>query len=260
MLLQEPANTPVVTQDELSPDSPVISIRHLKKSFGDNEVLRDINLELHAKENLVILGRSGQGKSVTIKCLIGLLEPDAGEIRVLGQDLLALKFRELKALRIRIGFLFQGGSLYDSMTVRDNLEFPLIRVRNIRQRKELNDRVQQVLEEIGLPDIADKMPSGLSGGMRKRVALARALILHPRIMLYDEPTTGLDTITSREISELIMDMRERYQTASVIITHDMACARITADRILVMHEGEFIASGTYEELAQSDDKRVSSFF
>jgi phospholipid/cholesterol/gamma-HCH transport system ATP-binding protein len=146
------------------------------------------------------------------------------------------------------------------MSVRDNLEFPLIRVRNIRKQSELDRRVAQVLEEIGLPDIADKMPSGLSGGMRKRVALARALILHPKIMLYDEPTTGLDTITSKEISQLIMDMKQRYETSSIIITHDMSCARITADRILVMNEGVFIASGTYDELEQSEDAFVRSFF
>jgi phospholipid/cholesterol/gamma-HCH transport system ATP-binding protein len=239
---------------------PVIVMEHVKKKFGDNEVLKDINLQLNKGENLVILGRSGQGKSVTIKCLIGLLEPDAGHIEIMGQSVTELGYNELKELRLGVGFLFQSGSLYDSMSVRDNLEFPLIRVRNIRKQSELDRRVAQVLEEIGLPDIADKMPSGLSGGMRKRVALARALILHPKIMLYDEPTTGLDTITSKEISQLIMDMKQRYETSSIIITHDMSCARITADRILVMNEGVFIASGTYDELEQSEDAFVRSFF
>jgi len=249
-----------VNKETIIPAGPVVSIAHLRKSFGGNEVLKDINLELNKGENLVILGRSGQGKSVTIKCLIGLLEPDAGDIRILGQDVTELGYSELRALRIQIGFLFQSGSLYDSMTVRDNLEFPLIRVRNIRERKELDRRVAQALEEVGLPDAAGKMPSGLSGGQRKRIALARTLILHPKIMLYDEPTTGLDTITSNEISHLIMDMKERYQTSSIIITHDMSCAKITADKILVMNDGVFIASGTYKELEHSQDAFVRSFF
>lgn len=238
----------------------VISIRHLAKSFNDNEVLKDINLDLFKGENLVVLGKSGTGKSVTIKCIVGLLEQDKGEIEVLGKDVCKLPDQELKELRSKIGFLFQSAALYDSMTVRENLEFPLRRVHNVKDKGEIDKKVEEILEGVGLPDAIDKMPSELSGGMRKRIGLARTMILQPEIMLYDEPTTGLDPITSKEISELILEMQKNYNVSSIIITHDIACARIVANRMLVMHEGVIIAEGTFEELEKSDDKLVSSFF
>lgn len=238
----------------------VIHIEHLKKSFGENEVLKDINLDLHKGENVVVLGRSGQGKSVTIKCVAGLITPEEGILTVLGQEVKNLEADELKALRTKIGFLFQSGALYDSMTVRENLAFPLTRVLKIRDNDEIEKRVTGILESVGLQDAIDKMPADLSGGMRKRIGLARTLIVKPQIMLYDEPTTGLDPITAKEISELIVHLQEKYDTSSIIITHDMACAKITADRIVVMNEGTFIAEGTYEELEKSADELVRNFF
>ena len=238
----------------------VVNIRNLKKSFGTKEVLSDVNMDLFKGENLVVLGKSGSGKSVTIKCMVGLLTQDSGTLRILGKEVTELKDDELKALRIKIGFLFQSAALYDSMTVEQNLEFPLTRVLKLTDKAEIRQRIEEMLEGVGLLDAIDKMPSDLSGGMRKRVGLARTLILKPEIMLYDEPTTGLDPITSREISELILEMQQKYQTSSVIITHDMACAKITADRILVLNKGSFIAEGDYEQLENGQDKLVGSFF
>lgn len=239
---------------------PVIEIKGLKKSFGNTTVLADINLIVNKGETVVILGKSGQGKSVTIKCIAGLMTQDAGSLKVFGEEVKDLEEDALKDLRCRLGFLFQGAALYDSMTVRDNLAFPLKRVLKIKDKHEIEERCREVLDAVGLADAIDKMPSDLSGGMRKRMGLARTLIVKPEIILYDEPTTGLDTITSREISELILDMRKHYQTTSVIITHDIPCARITADRVLIMNDGEFIAEGTFEELENSDDPFVCSFF
>ncbi|MBS1687288.1 MAG: ATP-binding cassette domain-containing protein [Bacteroidetes bacterium] len=238
----------------------VIEIRHLKKSFGSNEVLKDINLDLYKGENVVVLGKSGEGKSVTIKCIVRLLEKDGGEIKVFGEEVGTMTDAELKALRIRIGFLFQSAALYDSMTVRDNLEFPLRKVLKLTDEAEINKRVEDVLESVGLPDAADKLPSDLSGGMRKRIGLARTLIVNPEIMLYDEPTTGLDTITSEEISELIVKLQKKYQTSSIIITHDLSCAKITSDRIVIMNDGAYIAEGTFDELRESKDENVRGFF
>lgn len=238
----------------------VIQLRNVKKSFGAKEVLVDINMELHTGENLVVLGKSGTGKSVAIKCMVGLLVQDEGTIMVLEKEVNDLNSTDLKELRTKVGFLFQSAALYDSMTVRENLEFPLTRVLKIKDQKEIDERIEEVLEAVGLLTAIDTMPSDLSGGMRKRIGLARTLILKPEIMLYDEPTTGLDPITSREISELILEMQKKYKTSSIIITHDMACAEITADRILVLNEGKVVAEGDFEELKKSEDKLVSSFF
>ncbi|RFZ82761.1 ATP-binding cassette domain-containing protein [Mucilaginibacter terrenus] len=238
----------------------VVDIDHISKSFGSKEVLKDISLQLKKGENIVVLGKSGQGKSVTIQCIVGLLTPDNGTVKVFGDDVAGMDEDELKKLRTRVGFLFQSGALYDSMTVRENLEFPLTRVLKMADKAEIDTRVEEVLEGVGLMDAVDKMPSDLSGGMRKRVGLARTLIVKPEIMLYDEPTTGLDPITSREISELILNMQKKYQTSSIIITHDMECAKITADRVVVMRDGTYIAEGNFDELQHSDDEFVRSFF
>jgi phospholipid/cholesterol/gamma-HCH transport system ATP-binding protein len=237
----------------------VAEIQHLKKSFGTKTVLKDINFKIGKAENLVVFGKSGSGKSVLIKCLVGLLEPDEGKIMMLGKDIADLKNKELNSLRKKIGFLFQSGALYDSMTVRENLEFPLRDLKTIR-KQEMNELVTEALRNVGLEDAIDKMPSELSGGMRKRVGLARTLILKPEIILYDEPTTGLDPITSKEISQLILDVQKKYQAASIIITHDVECARLTANRMIVIKEGECVAEGTFKALSESEDEWVRSFF
>lgn len=238
----------------------IIELKGVKKSFGDNEVLKNINLAIKKGENVVVLGKSGQGKSVTIKCIVGMICPDDGEVVVMGKEMQQMTADELKDMRSKIGFLFQSAALYDSMTVRENLAFPLERVLKVKDQHEIEERSKEVLEAVGLADAIDKMPSDLSGGMRKRMGLARTIIVRPEIMLYDEPTTGLDTITSREISELIMKIKQDYKTTSIIITHDMDCAKITADRVLVMNDGEFVAEGTYDELATSKDEFIRSFF
>jgi phospholipid/cholesterol/gamma-HCH transport system ATP-binding protein len=258
MKVSPASNTePVITGNK---QEAVVVIRELKKSFGTKEVLSNIRMDLFKGENLVVLGRSGQGKSVAIKCMVGLLTQDSGSLKILGKEVKDLNENALKELRIKVGFLFQSGALYDSMTVEQNLEFPLTRVLKLKNKEDIRHRIEEMLEGVGLLNAIDKMPSDLSGGMRKRIGLARTLILNPEIMLYDEPTTGLDPITSREISELILEMQKKYQTSSVIITHDMECARITADRILVMNDGTFVAEGNYEQLENGPDELVRSFF
>jgi phospholipid/cholesterol/gamma-HCH transport system ATP-binding protein len=238
----------------------VVDINHISKSFGNKDVLKDINLQLKRGENVVVLGKSGQGKSVTIQCIVGLLTPDNGTVKVFGEDVAGMNEEQLKELRTKVGFLFQSGALYDSMTVRENLEFPLTRILKIKDQAELDKRVEEALDGVGLADAIDKLPSDLSGGMRKRAGLARTMIVRPEIMLYDEPTTGLDPITSREISELILNMQKIYKTSSIIITHDMECAKITADRVVIMNDGAYIAEGSFEELKNSKDVFVRSFF
>ena len=238
----------------------VIEIKNLKKSFDGKEVLKGINLTVKKGENVVVIGKSGQGKSVTIQCIAGMLTPDEGSIKVLGQEINELNEDELKAIRIRMGFLFQHAALYDSMTVRENLAFPLKAALKIKDKAAIEKRSIEALEAVGLADAIDKMPADLSGGQRKRMGLARTLIVNPEIILYDEPTTGLDTITSKEISQLIMDIRNRYGASAIIITHDMACARKTADRIVIMNDGQYIAEGSYSELENSPDEFISSFF
>jgi phospholipid/cholesterol/gamma-HCH transport system ATP-binding protein len=238
----------------------IISIKNLSKSFGDNEVLKDINLTVNKGEDLVILGRSGSGKSVTIKCLVGLVEADKGEILVFDTDVTKLKNNELNEIRSRIGFMFQNGALYDSMSVRQNLAFTLKHHTKEVAEEEIENQIIEALTSVGLEDAIDKMPAELSGGMRKRIALARTLIIKPEIILYDEPTSGLDSITSREISELILSVQKKYKTAAIIITHDMACAKLTGNRIMILNEGIIYAEGTYEELEKSSDEWVRSFF
>ncbi len=237
----------------------VVEIEHLRKTFGTNEVLKDINLKIVKGENLVVLGKSGSGKSVLIKCIVGLIAPDEGKIILLHQDISTLNKVELNALRKKIGFLFQSAALYDSMSVRENLEFPLRDSKSLSKRQK-DDLVVETLKSVGLEDAIDKMPSDLSGGMRKRVGLARTLILKPEIILYDEPTTGLDPITSREISKLMLDVQKKYNTASIIITHDVECAKITANRMIIIKDGTTVAEGTFNELSESTDEWVSSFF
>ncbi len=238
----------------------VIEIENLKISFGKNDVLQGVNLELHQGENLAILGESGTGKSVLTKCIVGLIKADSGTIKVLGKDINELDEIEIDELRKKVGYLFQGGALYDSMTVRQNLEFPVRRTQTSKNTNEINDMVQDALKSVGLLDAIDKMPAELSGGMKKRVGLARTLILKPEIILYDEPTTGLDPVTSGEISELILHVQEKYNTSSIIITHDMKCAKITANHLKLICNGKFTAHGTYDELSKSNDKYVSAYF
>lgn len=241
-------------------NNPVITITNLCKAFGKNRVLDNFSITLNQKENVVVLGRSGSGKSVLIKCIIGLLAPDAGSINVLGEEILTMDHDALDKMRVRIGFLFQSNALYDSMTVRQNLEFPMRRHWIEISQKEAEERVKEVLENVGLGHTIDMMPSELSGGMQKRIALARTLILKPDIILYDEPTAGLDPVTGKEISNLIKQVRETYNTSSIIISHDMKCVKATADRIGVLINGQCYAQGTYKDLAASEDKNVNQFF
>lgn len=238
----------------------IISIKNLSKSFGNHNVLKDVNLTVNKGEDLVILGRSGTGKSVTIKCLVGLVEADKGEIKVFDTDITKLKNNELNGIRSRIGFMFQNGALYDSMSVRQNLAFTLKHHTKELTDDEIEIQIITTLTNVGLVDAIDKMPAELSGGMRKRIALARTLIIQPEIILYDEPTSGLDSITSREISELILSIQKKYKTTSIIITHDMACAKLTANRIMILNEGVIYAEGTYDELEKSSNEWVRSFF
>ena len=239
---------------------PVLTIRNLYKSFGTNHVIIDFNMDLYRGENVVVLGKSGSGKSVLIKLIIGLLKPDKGTIRMFDINIPDLNDTELDKIMAKIGFLFQSNALYDSMTVRENLEFPLRRHRVKLSQEEVNATVMRALEDVGLSHTVDMMPSELSGGMRKRIALARTLILNPEIILYDEPTTGLDPITSKEIIQLMLDIQKKYNTSSVIISHDMNCVRIASDRIVLLMDGKCYVSGTYEELIENKDPRVKEFF
>lgn len=239
---------------------PVIVVEHLYKGFGANKVLQDFNLTVHANENVVVLGKSGSGKSVLIKCIIGLLKPERGHILVFGKDIPELSEEDLDEIRLRIGFLFQGNALYDSMTVRENLEFPLRRHRLQQTQAEVDRLVMEALENVGLPHTVDMMPAELSGGMLKRVALARTMILQPDIILYDEPTTGLDPVTAREIDRLIIQLQHKYHTASIIITHDMHCVKNTADRVALLLDGQVYTEGTYHDLENSADPQVKQFF
>ncbi|CAM2942509.1 phospholipid/cholesterol/gamma-HCH transport system ATP-binding protein [Flavobacterium succinicans] len=239
---------------------PLINIENVWKSFKKNQVLKGLNLSVNKGESLVILGRSGSGKSVCIKCIVGLIKADKGQILVFGSDVTKLKTEALNKIRIRIGFMFQNGALYDSMSVRDNLAFTLKHHTKDLETSQIEEKTIEALEAVGLSEAIDKMPSELSGGMRKRVGLARTLIIQPEIILYDEPTSGLDTITAREISKLIVSIQKKQRTTSIIITHDMACAKATSDRIMILNEGVIHAEGTYSELENSNDEWVKSFF
>lgn len=236
----------------------MVHIRNLKKRFGDNEVLKGFNMSLAEGENLVIMGKSGSGKSVMIKCLMGLMQPDSGEIEIMGKNVLELGHTELDVLRKKIGFLFQGSALYDSMTVKENLEFPL-RKQDFSQEVK-DEMVVQALQSVGLLKALELMPNELSGGMKRRIALARAIILRPKIIIYDEPTTGLDPITAKEIIQLMRNIQEIYGSSALIITHDVDCSRVIADRMILLIDGVNYAEGSFEELSSSTDENVQAFF
>ncbi len=238
----------------------VIEINKLSKGFYNQEVLKNLSFKLFKGENLVVLGKSGSGKSVLIQCIVRLLKHDEGTIYVLGENVSDLNTEDLSELRTKIGFLFQSGALYDSMTIKQNLEFPLRRIRKNLSQKEIDKKVIEVLENVGLADTLNKMPSQLSGGMRKRASLARTIIIDPMIMLYDEPTTGLDPVTSDEISTLINDVQKKYKTSSIIITHDIECARATANRVIMLKEGKVYLKGNIDDFENSSDPYIQSFF
>ncbi len=259
-MMNIPANTSSSEQLLRQTGEVMVHTRDLHKSFGENHVLNGFNLDLYKGENLVVLGKSGSGKSVLIKCMVGLLIPDSGLVEVFGKNIPQLDQDELDHIRVKIGFLFQSSALYDSMTVRENLEFPLRRHWISKTKDEVNELVMEALDNVGLKHAVDLMPSELSGGMRKRIGLARTLILKPDIILYDEPTTGLDPITGREISKLIVDIQHKYNTSSIIITHDMGCAHVVANRIIVLVNGICYAQGTFAELKKSNDPNIKPFF
>lgn len=238
----------------------VIEIKQLKKSFADLDVLKNVTLDLHQGENLVVLGRSGTGKSVLIKIISGLLRPDEGSVKVLGNEVAHLSDKDWKQLRLKIGFSFQNSALYDSMTIKENLEFPLVRHQRNLSRKQKDIAIEEVLDAVGLLQSIHQMPSELSGGQRKRIGIARTLILRPEIMLYDEPTAGLDPITCIDINNLIREVQEKYNTSSIIITHDLACAKSTGDRIVMLLEGEFLYNGSFEQIFSEKDERVQQFY
>lgn len=238
--------------------APILSIKNLKKGFGDNHVLNGFNLELFEGENLVLMGKSGSGKSVLIKCLVGLMQPDEGSLEIMGKDISKLPQKEFNELRTQLGFLFQGSALYDSMTVRENLEFPM-RQQNKTEVESLK-LVLEALESVGLKEAIDLMPEELSGGMKRRIALARAIILKPKIIIYDEPTTGLDPITAKEIIQLMRNIQQNYKTSSLIITHDVDCARVISNRMILLIDGINYAEGTFEELSANKDEKIQAFF
>ena len=253
-------NTGKVVSSGIKNNEPVIEISNLKKTFGVQEVLTDVSMNLYEGENLVVIGKSGTGKSVLIKCIVGLLISDGGTINVFQKKVNELNRKEFSELRQKIGFLFQSGALYDSMTVKQNLEFPLRRIRRNLTDLQIKEKINEVLENVGLTEVLNKMPSQLSGGMRKRISLARSIIVDPMIMLYDEPTTGLDPVTSDEISSLINDVQQKYKTSSIIITHDIKCALKTADRIIMLKDGKVYKEGMVDGFKNSDDPLISAFF
>ena len=242
-----------------NPMDTVIEVKNLQKSFRNMEILRGIDLKLHKGENIGIIGKSGCGKSVLTKCIVRLIEPDEGEVYISGNDVLTMNDNELTEIRKKVGYLFQGGALYDSMNIRENLEFPIRRTQFIRHRQEVESMVVEALENVGLLSAIHKMPAELSVGMRKRIGLARAIILKPEIIFYDEPTSGLDRLTAGEISDLIVEIQEKYQASSIIITHDLKCAKTATNNIKLLKDGLFYAQGTFDELSHSDDKEVRDY-
>jgi phospholipid/cholesterol/gamma-HCH transport system ATP-binding protein len=256
----DPERVTIQTASNVHDKETVVAVKNLSKAFGDNFVLKNFNLELKKGESIVVLGKSGSGKSVFIKCLIGLIKADSGLIQLLGQNISLLSKDGLDEMRSKIGFLFQSNALYDSMTVRENLEFPLRRHGVEKTKEESHQLIMEALTNVGLADTINMMPSELSGGMKKRIALARTLILKPQIILYDEPTTGLDPVTGREISNLMLAIQKKYNTSSIIISHDMNCVKIVADRIVMLIDGKCYATGTYDELKNSSDRKISQFF
>ena len=238
----------------------IVHVNDVSKSFGDLTVLQNVDLKLYQGENLVVLGRSGTGKSVLIKLISGLLKPDSGDIHVLGEKVNSLNDKELRELRLKIGFSFQNSALYDSMTVRENLEFPLVRNKRNLTRAEINKEVEDVLDGVGLLRTINQMPSELSGGQRKRIGIARTLILRPDIMMYDEPTAGLDPLTCLDINSLINEVQERYKTSSIIITHDLACAKMVGDRVAMLLDGKFERVGKFAEIFDTEDQRGKPFY
>ena len=244
----------------INTDETVISIKGLQKSFGERQVLKDINLEVYRGENVVVLGRSASGKSVLIKIIAGLMFADKGEINVLGKDVTEISIKELDKLRLKIGFSFQGSALYDSMTLRENLEFPFIRSRKNANKELLGSTIKEVLGDVGLIEAIDQLPAELSGGQRKRAGIARTLMLQPEIILYDEPTSGLDPITSVEIIKLINEVQRKYNTSSIIITHDLTCAKDTGDRIAMLVNGKFISTGIFDEVFDTNDPDITGFY
>ena len=247
-------------KNKITTTEKVIELKDLYKSFGELHVLKGINLDIFKGENVVVLGRSGTGKSVLIKIIAGLLKPDSGLVNVLGKQVNLLDDKTLRELRLKIGFSFQNSALYDSMTVRENLEFPLLNNVKHLSKKDVETTIMTVLEAVGLEKTINQMPSQLSGGQKKRIGIARTLIMKPEIMLYDEPTAGLDPITSEEINKLINDVQERFNTSSIIITHDLTCAKAVGNRIAMMLEGQFLKVGGFNEVFASTDERVKSFY
>lgn len=245
---------------EVDTQETVILIKDLKKSFGPLEVLNGVNLEIKKGENVAVLGRSGTGKSVLIKIISGLLKPDSGLVKVFGQEVDKISEKELQELRLKIGFSFQSSALYDSMSVRENLKFPLVRNKRDLNDKEVNEAIESVLNDVGLPQTINQMPSELSGGQKKRIGIARTLILKPEIMLYDEPTSGLDPITCFELNNLILKVQKEYKTSSIIITHDLTCAKITGNKVAVLNEGKFLKIGGFEEVFSSNDTYIKTFY
>ena len=245
---------------EVDTQETVILIKDLKKSFGPIEVLNGVNLEIKKGENIAVLGRSGTGKSVLIKIISGLLKPDSGLVKVFGQEVDKISEKELQELRLKIGFSFQSSALYDSMSVRENLKFPLVRNKRDLNDKEVNEAIESVLNDVGLPQTINQMPSELSGGQKKRIGIARTLILKPEIMLYDEPTSGLDPITCFELNNLILKVQKEYKTSSIIITHDLTCAKITGNKVAVLNEGKFLKIGGFEEVFSSNDTYIKTFY
>ncbi len=244
----------------INKDEKVIEITDLHKSFGDLHVLNGITLDVFKGENVAVLGRSGSGKSVLIKIIAGLLKPDAGTVSVLKKDITTISEKELRSLRLKIGFSFQNSALYDSMTVKENIEFPLVRNSGHLTQLEIQNKIEEVLDAVGLKQTVDQMPSELSGGQRKRIGIARTLILNPELMLYDEPTSGLDPMTCIEINNLITEVQERYHTSAIIITHDLSCAKSTSNRVALLHEGKFINQGDFNEVFETGDETAKQFF